>query len=155
MIEIALSNGGVTLVDEEDYEKVKHLTWFLSNKGYAVASTHENGQIVNFYLHRLIVGAEKGDQTDHIDGNRLNNVRANLRRCTPTQNNMNLAKRSGCRSLFKGVTWSKQKSKWHARIKLQGKAKHLGFYVDEAAAAKAYNAAATQLFGEFARLNPV
>lgn len=155
MIEIALSNGGVSLVDDEDAEKVKHLTWFLSNKGYAIASTHENGEIVNFYMHRLIAGAGKGEQTDHIDGNRLNNTRANLRRCTATQNNMNLAKRKGCMSIFKGVSWSGQKAKWHARIKLHGKARHLGFYVDETEAAKAYNAAAVNLFGEFARLNPV
>ena len=155
MIEIQLSNGGVAQIDDEDYAKVSCLTWFLSNKGYAIASTHVDGKIKNFYMHRLILDAANGEKSDHKNGDRLNNTRANLRICTYTQNNMNLAKRKDCTSVQKGVYWSKQKAKWHARIKLNGIAKHLGFFIDEAEAGKAYNAAASQLFGSFARLNAV
>lgn len=153
---IPVSGGkAFATVDDEDYERLSRLSWFLSNKGYAIASTHVDGKIVNFYMHRLVAGTPAGAKTDHRDGNRLNNVRLNLRVCTNRQNNMNLAKQKNRSSGLKGVSWSKQKRKWHARIKVDGKAKHLGFFSDEVAAGAAYNAAAKNLFGEFARLNPI
>lgn len=152
-MDIELSNGGVAVIDDEDHGKVSGLTWFLAPTGYAVASTHVDGKIVNYYMHRLIAGADSGQKTDHRDGDRLNNRRSNLRLCTTSQNNMNSAKRANARSRQKGVYWSRQKGKWHARIKLNGAATHLGFFSDEAEAGRAYNSAAKQLFGEFARLN--
>ncbi|UQV43447.1 HNH endonuclease [Janthinobacterium lividum] len=153
MIEIALSNGGLAKVDDKDFLKISHLTWFKSNKGYAIASTHVDGAIVNLYMHRVILGLENDLIGDHRNGDRLDNTRANLRSCTYSQNNMNARKRGGCTSIQKGVYWCKQKSKWHARIKLDGKARHLGFFSDEVDAGKAYNAAAAALFGPFAKLN--
>ncbi|MGA4020418.1 hypothetical protein ACI2T7_03285 [Ralstonia nicotianae] len=153
---IPVSGGkAFATVDDEDYERLSRLSWFLSNKGYAIASTHVDGKIVNFYMHRLVAGTPIGAKTDHRDGNRLNNCRLNLRTCTVLQNNMNKAKRQHCSSVQKGVYWCKQKGKWHARIKIGGKAKHLGFFSDEVAAGAAYNAAAKNLFGEFARLNTI
>jgi hypothetical protein len=153
MMDIRLSNGGIAVIDDEDYAKVSGLTWFLAPTGYAIASTHVAGEIVNFYMHRVIAGAGDGQKTDHRDGDRLNNRRHNLRLCTTSQNNMNSAKRINTSSRQKGVYWSKQKEKWHARIKLNGASTHLGFFADEIEAGKAYNAAAQQHFGEFARLN--
>lgn len=152
---LTLKCGAVVKVDDADFERISKYTWFLSNKGYAVASTHVNGSIQNFYLHRVVLDAPKDIWTDHIDGDRLNNTRANLRLCTATQNNMNLAKRKGTTSRFKGVYWCKQKGKWHTRIKMFGKAKHLGFFSDEQAAAIAYDEAAINLFGQFARINNI
>lgn len=142
-------------VSDQDYHLVADKTWFLSNKGYAISSTHVEGHIVNFYMHRVIAGVDGDQIVDHRDRDRLNNTRENLRVCDHTLNNGNLPKRRGCVSRFKGVSWSKQKAKWHARIKFKGVSRNLGFFSDEVDAARAYNAAAPQVFGEFARLNPL
>lgn len=152
---IRLHCGAEVMVDDSDFDRLSKHTWFLSNKGYAIASTHKDGKIVNLYMHRVVSEAPKGKQIDHRDGNRLNNTSENLRVCTATENNMNLAKRKDCSSVFKGVHWNRAREVWQARIKLNGKAKYLGAFKSEIDAGAAYNAAAKLIFGEFARLNPI
>jgi hypothetical protein len=81
-------------------------------------------------------------QTDHIDGDGLNNQRHNLRSATDLQNACNQTrKRAGCASQFRGVTWHRRAEKWQAQIKIGGHLKYLGSFRDEFAAARAYDAA--------------
>ncbi len=87
---------------------------------------------------------------DHIDCNRLNNTRANLRLCTPQQSVANIAKYRG-QSRFKGVHWHKGAGKWMSQIKVAGRHVYLGLFENEEIAAAAYERAAKSVHGEFAR----
>jgi AP2 domain len=99
-------------------------------------------------MHSLIVDYPK---PDHIDGNGLNNQRSNLRPATASQNCIN--RRTWGRSAYRGVSWFKLYSKWNAAISYQRKSRNLGYFASEEDAARAYDAAARELHGAFARLN--
>jgi len=90
---------------------------------------------------------------DHINGNGLDDRRANMRTCTNQQNMRNLRKRRSGSSIYKGVYYDKRRRTWYARICHNGKNIHLGTFATEIEAARAYDRAARRLFGEFARLN--
>lgn len=107
------------------------------------------------YAHRLayaFVHDRWADEVDPRDGCRANNAALNLRDCTRQQNQWNARKRGAKpTSQYKGVSWSSQKAKWHAKIVVDDKARHLGFFADEAQAGAAYATAAQRIAGEFAR----
>jgi hypothetical protein len=103
-------------------------------------------------MHRVIAAARRGLVVDHIDGNTLNNSRANLRICRLAENNMNRGKFARAASRFKGVLLYPG-GRWRAHIYAGGKHIHLGYFDTEALAAAAYDAAARDLHGEFARTN--
>lgn len=92
-------------------------------------------------------------QLDHVDGNGLNNTRANLRPATNAQNNHNERLRATNTSGYKGVHWVRTNSKWRAEIRIDGRNRHFGYFVDPLDAARAYDAAARSAFGAFACLN--
>jgi hypothetical protein len=94
-----------------------------------------------------------GFTVDHADRNSLNNQLSNLRLATRSQQGHNQRLRSTNTSGYRGVTWDKQMGKWQARIMVNGKRIHLGFYADPKEAALAYDAAAKIHYGEFAVLN--
>nr|WP_243767389.1 HNH endonuclease [Paenibacillus agricola] len=106
-------------------------------------------------MHRVITDAPKGYFVDHIDGNPLNNQRHNLRLCTNAQNCRNRGAPKGNTSGFKGVTWNTWNGKWQAQIGKDYKRYHAGYFESPSEAARAYNAKATELFGEYARLNVI
>lgn len=99
------------------------------------------------------MGTPKGMDTDHIDGNKLNNQKTNLRIATRTENARNQRPVRGGSSQYKGVGWHKAANKWRADIRINGELKYLGLFTDEIQAAKSYNEAATKYFGEFAQIN--
>jgi len=148
MKEIPVTQGRVALVDSEDYHLVSGRKWCCSN---GAAMRYERG--LPTYMARLIMGAPGGMEVDHINGNRLDNRRANLRLCTHKQNLQNRKRQAGGSSRYKGV--HKSVGKWRAMIGYDGKLYHLGYFADEEDAAKAYNEAASERFGEFARLNVI
>lgn len=137
-------------VDDEDYEMVKDTSWY-TVKGY-VRGRFDGGQPL---LHRLIMDFPEEMQVDHIDGDKLNNQKSNLRVCTNGQNQMNGGAYRNSSSKFRGVSWEKAQGKWRADIQANKKTKHLGVFESERDAAKAYNEAAKELHGEFARLNKI
>lgn len=162
MKEIPLNNGMVTLVDDGDYEMLARNKWQCaarSTKGlyYAYRMITRGGRSRNISMHRLIMGVtDPRVEIDHKDLNGLNNQKSNLRVATRSQNGANCRKCSKpTSSQFKGVYFRKNRNRWHARIKINGQRKSLGFYVNEEDAARAYNNAAVIAFGEFARLNQV
>ena len=161
MREIPLTQGKVALVDDEDYEWLNQWKWYVMWDGhhwYAVRnSPYRNGKRHTIRMHRLIVGAQPGQVVDHKDSEvTLDNQRENLRFCTRSQNAMNAKKRcDGLSSRFKGVRWYKRDNNWMVRIGIDGKRIFLGYFDNEIEAAIAYNKAARERFGEFARLNVV
>jgi len=161
MKKIPLTRGMVALVDDTDYERLNTWKWYASkNSGsynsYAVRGIKvaKNKQTIQM-MHRVILGLQPGDgrQTDHRDGNGLNNQRTNLRVCTATQNGQSRRKMVLGTSKYKGICWNHRDSKWRSRIYVNRKRIHLGYFSSEKTAAAAYNQAALKHFGEFALLN--
>jgi hypothetical protein len=152
---IQLTRGKVALVDDCDYERLSMLEWCAlkhPSTFYAVKSGRTATGRKMTYMHREILKPPHNMQCDHIDGNGLDNRRCNLRICTQAENLRNGRARAGS-SRFKGVSWHKSGQKWLAQIKDDGKTIYLGLFPDETEAARAYDAAARELFGEFARPN--
>ena len=152
MIEIPLSQGMVALIDNEDLELIDGSSWSVSRMGnlYYAQRRYIKGQ--PSLMHRLITGAPKGMDVDHINHNGLDNRRSNLRICTRSENlaNLrNLKKTKASMSRFKGVDWHAERNRWRVRIAN----KHIGRFKDEIEAAKAYDRAAVAMFGEFANTN--
>lgn len=151
---IALSKGLYALVDAEDLDLVSSFRWHAKHsKGNWYASTRIDGDTV--FMHNLILGWRKGFEVDHVDRNGLNNLKSNLRHSTLSQNRANVSLRKDNNTGFKGVSFNKAAKKWIAYINKDKKRKHLGFYITAKEAARAYNIAAFELFGEFAWLNPI
>lgn len=152
MREIVLTQGKVALVDDEDYEFLNQFKWLYHNKGYADRNLPRvNSKQKRQSMHRLINNTPEGFETDHIDGNKLNNQRSNLRMATPSQNQWNTNKRINNTSGFKGVSWHKGTKKWQAKINFKGKRKYLGLFDTPEAASQAYESKAKELFAEFYR----
>ena len=156
MKKIPLNHGKFAMVDDEDFERVAQFRWQYrktkSGAEYVIRKQKINGVYVNIHLHRFVLPHDFQD-TDHIDGNGLNNQKFNLRPCTRSQNKMNQHSIRLHSSRFKGVHFKKSSNIWGASIRARGKLKHLGYTEDESDAAKLYDVAANKLFGEFARTN--
>lgn len=107
-------------------------------------------------MHRLIMRAKKGQILDHINGDRFDNRKENLRFCTNSQNLANRSKTSLNKSGYKGVTFIPGRLRpWRAVITYKGKYTNLGYFETKEQAALAYNKAAVKYFGEFARYNQI
>lgn len=142
------------IIDVEDYGKVSGNNYKLQN-GYPSLCVKKN----RMHLHQQLIGKQaKGTDIDHINGNKLDNRRSNLRVCTHKQNCYNAKKilsRNGraTGSKYKGVTWDKERNKWTAWLSANGKTKFLGRYSTEEDAARAHDVEAAKHYKEFARLN--
>lgn len=129
------------------------MDWYLSPDGYAVRYARANdGRKSPVYMHRLVTRAPTNRMTDHENGDRLDNRRTNLRLATASQNNANSKDRPR-RSRFRGVYWHNPSNKWVAQVSVGGQPRHLGLFANEVKAARAYDRAAYERFGEYASLN--
>jgi hypothetical protein len=155
---VPLTKGLFALVDEQDFSVVSDFTWSASlpskrSTPYAAAwSKGVTSKTRKIYMHRFLLGFPVGG-VDHVNGNSLDNRRANLRRCNQSQNSANRRKGTATSSKFKGVC--RHRNKWKAQIGgAQGvRTKYLGVFEDEEDAARAYDEVATAVFGEFAKIN--
>jgi hypothetical protein len=146
---IPLSRNLYAVIDEQDASKVLPIRWHINAHPHTVYARSSNPRT---YLHRFVMNAQKGQFVDHINGDGLDNRRANLRIVTPSQNIMNRNAANAKRE-YKGITFSKVKGLWVAQIKKDGKGKFIGHFDDPVDAAIAYDLAALTLFGEFANTN--
>lgn len=156
MREIALTNGGAAVVDDQDYAALAVVNWQRHPHGYAYRCERRRPAPARVVLmHREILCAPKGLSVDHIDGNPLNNTRANLRLATYSENGRNQRpqRRANKSSLFKGVYLNKKNGLWVARCGGRDRNRWLGSFATQEEAARAYDAAAKELYGEFARPN--
>lgn len=160
MAHIELTQGKVALVDD-DMHWIDAWKWHLRRSGRNLYAAHhifnnKTRKSKCFYMHRIIAGAKPGDKVDHINGDGLDNRKCNLRICTNSENmqNMHRLKRNKT-SQYKGVSRHRKSKKWTARIRLNYKLHYIGSFASEKEAARAYNTKASELFKQFARLNPV
>lgn len=150
MKEIVLSNGMVTLVDDDDFDRVNKTNWYYHKQcGIAYNSKRDK-------LHRYVLGVNDPKVfVDHINHNKLDNRKENLRICSKQQNNSNKLKQDGKTSPYKGVHLEAKSAKWISQITFNYENIFLGRYDSEIQAAIAYNNAAVKYFGEFALLNNI
>lgn len=160
---LRISGGKYVLVDNSDYDTLARLPWFVQ-KGYACryARHDEPGGRGEgrhtprlIFMHRVIMGndlaaAGIGAEVDHRNGKRRDNRRSNLRVTNRLGNGRNKGPRKGKR--FKGISLCPN-GRWIARLNLGGKRLNLGTYSTPVAAAQAYDRAASEHHGAYARLN--
>lgn len=145
----SLRDGFKFLIDIDDYQRVSAHTWHRSGESYA--ETCINGKLI--FLHRFITNCPHGMYIDHINRDRSDNRKSNLRFATIKENNRNVGLQSNNTSGAKGVHYTHRLNKYIAYITVDGKRIHLGCYNSKYEAAKDYNQAALRYFGEFAWLN--
>lgn len=153
-VEVPLTRGKVALVDEEDAAAVLAHKWYtrrVRDAFYAARSLPRvDGVQREQRLHTFLTG---WPLVDHRNGDGLDNRRANLRAATNAENMRNRRRYANNTSGFKGVSFHKATGKWRAQINLSDRRSHLGSHATAADAARAYDAAAREHFGEFAYLN--
>jgi hypothetical protein len=148
--EIPLINGGVALVDATDLAALNEWRWS-GRDGYAWTRIKLKSGRREVAMHRFIAGARLGQTVDHINGTGLDNRRANLRVCNTQENTRNRKRHSNNSSGYKGVILDG--GRFRAVIMVDGKQVALGGFSSAIRAALAYDRAAAQYFGEFARPN--
>lgn len=149
--QVFFNNGGHFFIDAEDLEKVKKLTWFASKRGYPAAHLPQNkGRSRQICIHRYLLDFPEGYDVDHINGNKLDNRRSNLRICTHQENMFNQRIKSNNSTGFKGVSKNKATGRYEAYVHHSGKKHYLGLFDTPQEAAIARKQAAFTLFGEFA-----
>jgi len=154
MIHIPLSRNKVAIVDDKDYELLSKHKWSVSSAGYAKRSIKKGKDQKTIYLHRFIMNVPQDMEIDHINGDRLDNRKWNLRICTAHENRMNTGNvRENKTSKYKGVCWDKIRKKWFSQITVRNKCIKLGRYNDEIDAAMVYDKMAIRYFGEYSNLN--
>lgn len=137
------------MVDDEDFKAMSsHLWAYVGGR-----ATRNDGRGGIMLMHRQLMEAAKGEVVDHIDGNPLNNTRSNLRICSNTENVRNQRRHKNNTSGFKGVSWHANRGKWRAYITPNRKQIHLGLFDNTEDAARAYDAAALEHYGAYAKLN--
>lgn len=154
-----LGLGKYVLVDDADFDSLNKWKWSLSGRAsskYARRGMTRRKEHITktILMHREILKPPKGFFTDHINGNKLDNRRCNLRICTIAENirnrKINLKVNT---SGYKGICWNKISKKWQAGIKFSNKYIYLGLFNNKEEGALAYNQAAIKYHGKFATLN--
>lgn len=158
---VPLTKGYTAIVDTEDVTKIEGKNWFAlvtKNKGtlYSVYAARNvrasDGKVSQELMHRIIAGTPDGLDTDHEDGNGLNNRKNNLRPATRSENSCNSKLQKNNTTGFKGVSKAKDRNRYCAYIKLHGRNKYLGSFNTKEEARDAYIFASKELHGKFGRL---
>lgn len=132
-----------TLVDLDDIDRVKQYRWYLDDRGYVSCGVIRNK------LHRFIMNCPGDKVIDHINHNKLDNRKSNLRICTQQQNSINRSKTSRNTSGYVGVCYKPKINKWQAYITVDRKPVHLGYYKNIEEAIEVRKQAEIKYFGEY------
>lgn len=165
MIEIPLTRGCVTIIDDIDADLMERKWYALENgrtvycvRNQWVKSEINQTRCTKYFVHREIIERvygrkiESNEVVDHINGNGLDNRRCNLRLCDQKQNARNRRFLNTTKGGLKGVSYYKGRTKaYKAAITVSGKSIYLGFHTTAEEAHEAYKTAAIKYFGEFAR----
>jgi hypothetical protein len=149
---IPLTQGKVAIVDDEDYESLSQFKWYAvkcAKTFYALRKKPLSQLRIAIRMHREIINPPVGFFCDHINGNGLDNRRSNLRIVTNAQNQLNKGVYKTTATGKKGVIIDH--GKYRASIKMNRRSKHLGMFKTAEEASAAYQKAAKELFGEYAR----
>ncbi len=155
-IRVPLTRGAFALIDAADADEVLRYRWYLHASGYAA-----RGRLVAdgpgpkaIYMHRSILNAPDQMPVRHPPGtSRLDNRRATLRLATPSRSRSGLDLRQDNASGYRGVTWVAKRGRWQAQLQVDGTRHFLGYFAVKEEAARAYDAAAKEAFGDFAQRN--
>jgi hypothetical protein len=155
-------DGQIVQVDNEDYEYIVNCYDIkINSHGYPYCSPkkkfkHKRMGLFSMTLHKILMNPEETGRkinVDHIDGNKLNNQKSNLRLCSHMENMRNRNGETDGTSQYKGITWNKKLQKWKVRINVNDESIYLGIFKNEICAANCYNHYAKLYHGEFAQLN--
>lgn len=151
--EVMLSNGMTCWVDPEDIPLIRDRVW-IAFKSHRTPNTYyaRSSARPAVFMHVLLMGKREGHFVDHRDHDGLNNRRSNLRWATQSQNCVNTTKLARGSSGYRGVSRTRN-GRFHAAIHVNKTCIGLGNHLTAEDAARAYDKAARQHFGEFARLN--
>lgn len=152
MKKIKLSQNKFAIVNDFDFESLNEHNWYCVKYGNQCYAITRIGNI-KISMHRFIMQATAAEFIDHKNRNGLDNRRRNLRKCTPAENSKNRNSKKGSTSKYLGVFKRAGYKHWQAKIFSNGKHYYLGFFLNEKAAALAYNKAAKRLHKKFANLN--
>lgn len=142
--EIPLSNGGVALVDAQDYPFLVEWKWKRHTQGYASRTTYRDGTFPCLLMHRVIVHAPGSYAVDHINRNKLDNRRVNLRAVPHWLNMLNNPAQRNNTSGLRGVVFMKGSGKWRALIQVEGCTHRIGYFHTASEASAAYESARSQ-----------
>jgi len=151
-VKVTSTNGFTFIIDKDDVPLVKTKKWHVVTNQIGLQTVIASDKT---YLHHMLIGNHKGMEVDHIDGNRMNNRRDNLRVCTHQQNQCNQSLQRNNTSGVAGVSYHSARKKFIARIKASQHGIHLGYYLTLLEATQARNEAMRLMFGEYARMNDV
>ena len=154
---IKLSKGKATLVDDEDFNWLSRWRWHFNSNGYAqrvFRIKQQDNKVGHVYLHHEVIGKPNGNlRIDHINRNKLDNRKSNLRFASDRNNSHNTMARTSNKLKIKGVYWDRVKQRYCTQITVNYKRIHIGSYKVLDDAIIAYNSKALKYFGAFAYLN--
>ena len=135
----------IFVVDAEDVERMSRHRWCVDTNGYVCTKIDGKKTL----LHRFVVEAKCGEEVDHINHERHDCRKANLRTCARIDNAKNRPRQCNNKSGYKGVGWHRKSGKWRARIRIHGKQCELGYFDTPEEAHRKYCEAAIRAHGEF------
>lgn len=150
---IPLTQDKFTIVDDEDFDSLSKHKWYAAKRGYGFYAQRQSKLITNIQIHRVVLGAKKGEEVDHMNGDTLDNRKSNLRLVNRSQNEWNRGKQKNNTTGYKGVIC--RDGVFIARIRVFGKLINLGSFRSKEEAAEAYNEGAKEYHGEYAYLNTI
>lgn len=151
MKRIKLSKGQYATVDDQDFDWLNQWSWHYSSNGYAMRVTYikgsgrQNQKNEYVLMHRAINKTPAGKLTDHINRDKLDNRRSNLRNADKSLNSINRPLQSNNKSGYKGIHWFKRISMWQVYINKKGKRVNLGYYQELSDAIKVRQEAENRL----------
>jgi len=156
-----INSKKTVLISCSDLPLVEKYNWRITKEGYAQTKIYIKGSRKKFgsqryktiQMHRLIMGAKEGQVVDHINRNRLDNRRNNLRFCDYFIHTKNSDKKSSNKSGYKGVHYHKSTKKWRAQTMMHGERRELGLFDNPIEAAIAYDNANRERYGDSIYLN--